>query len=100
MDYCQLELDNFEKQVLNIIFGGDYENNTIFKFIKVVKPQIINDKIEKFETLVKPFMKENGMIDGVMLKGAINLKAPKYAQIVPEKDFLLSSILSDIKNII
>lgn len=96
MNPKQLELDRTEEIVLNALFGGDYKNNAHFKLLETFKPGIVQTYIDKFETIVGPFLNEDGSVNGYMLKQALSTKYPKAKDIVPDSNFMLSDLSNQI----
>ena len=96
MNPKQLELDRTEEVVLNALFGGDYKNNAKFKLIETFKPGLVQTYINKFETFLGPFLEENGQVNGYMLKSAIQTKYPNLINIIPDSNFRVSDLVSDV----
>lgn len=82
MSDIQTELDKAEEFVLTKLIGN--VNNPIisnkiqiFCIMRNIDiPQTINEYINKFEELSKPFMTEEGYYDGKKLSSALALKYP------------------------
>ena len=99
MDNKQIELDSFENTVLQTVFGPDWRNSKGFKVIEFMRPGLVQGYINKFEEVVLPFMNDDGSINGVFLKKALELKNPNIAEIVPNKNFLLNDIVREVTKI-
>lgn len=99
----QIELDKVEKHVLITLFGKEAipEKTSIALRMMNINP---NDIIKKFENLMIPIMKDDGIIDGKMLKKILQIS--KYNEIahlftIPDADFFLSDIyITAIKDFI
>ena len=91
----QMELDIVEEHLLTCLFRD--ANNPQFSstaksfFIMSGKDPIatLNSCISQFETLVRPFLKENGYVDGNKLSQLIEAKFNKQ---VPISDFRLIDV--------
>ena len=99
MDNKQIELDSFENTILQTLFGPDWRNSKGFKVIEFMKPGLVQGYINKFEEVVLPFMNDDGSVNGMMLKRALEFKSQTLAEIVPNKNFLLNEILKDVTKI-
>lgn len=87
-DLQQTELDIFEEAVLNDLWGGTTPTakaNVVMAFAGID----LNKIIQKFEAFTKPFMTDQGLVKGSLLKAAASLKYPKFAEMIPESDFRL-----------
>lgn len=74
VDIKQQELDMFEKQILTDLFGGYEAHHLVYKFglFKLdLKPKV-QKMIHDFESLIKPIMNEEGLVDTAKLKRYIN----------------------------
>lgn len=100
MNPKQLELDRTEETVLRALFGEDYRNSPQFKLLEAFKPGIVQTCIDKFETLVGPFLNDNGSVNGYMLKQALGAKFPKAKDLVPDSNFMLSDLSVEIIKIL
>lgn len=100
MNEKQLELDRAEEIVLRALFGNDYKNDSKFKFIETFKPGMIQSYINKFESFLGPFLEENGQVNGYMLKSVIKSKYPNLINIIPDGNFRISDLASDVINMI
>lgn len=96
MTQKQIEMDAFENKVLSSLFGSDWRNSKEFKFIELFKPGVVQTYINKFETLVEPFMNENGTVNGYMLKQALAIKGSMFADLIPDRDFVLSNVADEV----
>jgi hypothetical protein len=59
----------------------------------------MNKTIQNFENFVKPMLKDDGRVDGVLLNKLIASKFPKLSQMLPKDDFRLveaSSAISEV----
>lgn len=90
----QNELDKIEKHILISLFGKESipEPTAITFKLMNINP---NKYIQKFENFMQPLMKENGQIDGKILKKIIQFS--KYKNIfesfsIPDTDFYLSDM--------
>ena len=61
-----------------------------------------NDYIKEFEDKIQPFLRENGMVDGLFLARMLKTWKPSLAKIieVPENDFRLSDFVEDMAKIL
>lgn len=96
-DRKQMELDAFEKSALELIFGKDYEGNPKYMWVSKFFPDIIQKRIDSFESFIKPFMDNDGKIDGAMLKSLANGKFGSLESIIPNQPFYLSDISASLK---
>lgn len=96
MDNKQIELDAFENTILKSFFGEDWKHNNSFKLLEIMRPGFVQNYIDKFETLVTPFMNDDGLINGVLLKKTLEIKSPSIASVIPEKNFGLQEISKEI----
>ena len=95
----QMELDAFEKSALELIFGKNYESNQKFMWISKFFPDVIQKRIDSFESFISPFMDADGKIDGSMLKSLATGKFGALESIIPNKPFYLSDISASLKMI-
>jgi hypothetical protein len=94
-DLKQVELDKAEEMVFNKFWGStqpDKITSTILNMLGID----INDYIQAFENRVKPFMRDNGLIDGMKLKQVVSLKSPKLAETIPPHDFRLCDLVEGV----
>lgn len=99
----QNELDKVEKRILIALFGKEDipERTAIALRMMNINP---NDIIRKFENIIIPIMKEDGIIDGKLLNKLLRMS--KYFEIthiftIPDADFCLSDIcLTSLKGIL
>lgn len=95
----QAELDMFEEQILDALFGGHqpefFELGKGFFTVNIANE--IQQVINRFEQTVLPFMDSQGRIDGVLLKNKLPVK---WANIIPDNKFRLVDTCSDILLII
>lgn len=92
----QIELDAFEQGILSGIFGDNWQNSKEFKLIEAFKPGYIQRYIDRFETLIDPFMREDGLVNGYLLKKAVEIKSPFFADIIPNREFRLSELSAEV----
>lgn len=71
----QKELDLLEQQILTDIFGGYNPENFVIKFgiFKYDLTPRIQKMITEFEDMIKPFMNNDGYVDGTKLKSVIDI---------------------------
>ena len=96
----QIELDCFERGVLNMLFGEDYENNKMYRLATLTYGNQINDYISRFEALMEPLMLDNGLVNGAKLREIVGVKYPQYKELVPATNFRLMSLLNIVNSII
>lgn len=88
----QMELDMVEEHLLTCLFrdANNPQFNSTAKSFFVMSGKdpiaMINSSITQFETAVRPFLKENGYVDGEKLSRLI---AVKFNKQVPIGDFRL-----------
>lgn len=99
MSRKQMELDAFEKSVLELAFGKNYESNPKFMWISKFFPDVLQKRIDTFEQFIGPFMDDDGKIDGVLLKGLAKGKFGALETIIPSKPFYLSDVSASLKMI-
>ena len=99
IDRQQMELDAFEKSALELVFGKNYESNPKFMWISKFFPDIIQKRIDSFESFIKPFMDSDGKIDGTMLKSIATGRFGALESVIPNKPFYLSDISASLKMI-
>lgn len=86
----QAELDMVEEHVISCLFGNPNApqvNSTVkmgLSFLGKNPIQVINLSILQFEDFIKPFLKENGYVDGNKLAQLIEIKFNKQ---IPIGDF-------------
>lgn len=93
----QMELDAFEKSVLELAFGNNYQSNSSFMWISKFFPGIIQKRIDAFEQFIIPFMDDDGKIDGAMLKGVAGGKLGSLKSAIPDQPFYLSDVSATLK---
>lgn len=98
-DRKQLELDAFEKSVLELIFGKNYETDQKFLWISKFFPDVIQKRIDSFEQFVGPLMDADGKIDGVLLKSVAAGRFGAFNSIIPNQPFYLSDLSATLKTI-
>lgn len=94
-DLKQMELDKAELMVFNKLWGGPEPDGAFLTILKMFGIDI-NKYIQSFENCVKPFMKDNGLIDGIRLRQVLSLKSPKLSEMVPPHDFRLCDIVEGV----
>lgn len=74
VDIKQQELDFVEQQLLTDIFGGYTSDKFVFRygFFKLDLSSKVQKAINDFESFIKPYMDENGMVDATELKKMFN----------------------------
>jgi hypothetical protein len=102
-DVKQQEMDIAEEVAMKIFFGGtelDAKTQWLLKFLDID----INHQIKNFENLVRPLLKDNGLVDATLAKGLAATKYPLLSNIIPNKDFRLVEVVegfaSTIKKIL
>ena len=95
----QMELDAFEKSALELMFGKNYESNQKFMWISKFFPDIIQKRIDSFESFISPFMNDDGQIDGALLKSLATGKFGALESVIPNKPFYLSDVSASLKMI-
>ena len=98
-DRQQMELDVFEKSALELVFGKGYENNPKYMWITKFFPDVIQKRIDSFESFIGPFMDADGKIDGALLKSLATGKFGVLESIIPNKPFYLSDVSASLKMI-
>lgn len=86
-DLQQHELDLVEQKILTDIFGGyspEYFKINIAGIFSKDLSDYVQKYINLFEETIKPFMDEQGMINGDKLKSVIK---PDIAKYIPEMKF-------------
>lgn len=96
-DRKQMELDAFEKSALELVFGKNYESNPKYMWVSKFFPDIIQKRIDSFESFIKPFMDEDGKIDGAMLKSIAVGKFGSLQSVIPNQPFYLSDVSASLK---
>ena len=94
-DLKQVELDKAEEMVFNKLWGSTQPNQMFITVLNMLGIDI-NDYIQAFENRVKPFMRDNGLIDGNRLKQFVSLKSPKLAETIPPHDFRLCDLVEGV----
>ena len=97
MDRQQMELDAFEKAALELVFGKNYESNQKYMIVSKFFPNVIQQRIDSFESFIRPLMDEDGKIDGTMLKTLATGKFASLNSIIPNAPFYLSDVSSALK---
>lgn len=96
----QIELDAFETIILKSVFGDNWQQSKAFLFLNTFKPNVVQNYINRFETVVEPFMSENGAVNGYLLKTALQAQNSMLADIVPDREFRLTDIARDVIKLI
>lgn len=99
-DRKQMELDAFEKSILELAFGKNYENNMNYKWVQKFFPNVIQSRIDSFESFLSPFMDSDGRVDGEMLKTFATGRFGALESVIPNKPFYLSDISTSIKTML
>jgi hypothetical protein len=82
-----------------MVFGEDYENNNLYRLATLTYGNRINEYISQFEGIMRPLMLDSGLVDGNKLRQIVSIKYPQYADVVPAKNFRLTSLIDIIKSI-
>jgi len=98
-DRKQMELDAFERSVLELVFGKDYQSNTNFLWVSKFFPGIIQKRIDSFEQFISPLMDNDGRVDGSLLKSLANGRLGQFKSIIPDQPFYLSDVSASLKMI-
>ena len=106
----QTELDMAEEHILTCLFGDIHSpkvNTFVETFLAMRGKSLvgtINEYLVKFETLIKPILKENGYVDGAKFS---NLMKVKFNKDITIQDFrlieltrALEPMLMNIKSLI
>lgn len=91
----QAELDAFEKAVLM----GLFNQPTIPEWADLaLSLQGIDAQayVNKFESIMKPFLKDNGLVNAETIRKLVNMKYPKYVALVPDQDFRLVDVVQKV----
>jgi hypothetical protein len=94
-DLKQVELDKAEEMVFNKLWGSTQPDKTSLAIMSMLGIDI-NDYIIAIENRVRPFMKDNGLIDGLKLKQVVSLKSPKLSETIPSHDFRLCDLVEGV----
>ena len=94
-DIKQAELDAAEELLFNRVLGGTQLSPTADFILKTLNIDV-NNYIQKFESLIKPFMSDTGMIQGALLRQAIAVKSPKASELIPPHDFRLKDVVEGV----
>ena len=94
-DLKQFELDKAEEKIFIKLWGSTQPDTTTLTILNMFGIDI-NKYIIAIENHIKPFMKDNGLIDGVRLRQVVSLKSPKLAETIPPHDFRLSEIVEGV----
>lgn len=92
MTPAQIELDALERAALSAVFGEDFQNSKSFRLVESFFPGRIQTYINKFEAFLKPFLDEEGLVDGAGLKEAVSIYYPEISEVIPGRKFRLSEI--------
>lgn len=91
----QTELDLFEEHLLTCLFkdiNNPQFNSTVKSFLVMSGKNpidILNEAIIKFENIAKPFLKDNGYVDGTKLSKLLEIR---FKQQIPISDFRLIDV--------
>lgn len=96
----QIELDAFEEIILQSVFGAEWRQSKTFQLLNALKPNLVQNYINKFETIAEPFMNENGTVNEYLLKTALQVNNSMLADIVPDREFRLTDIARDVIKLI
>lgn len=97
-DLKQNELDKAEERFFNSIFGSttlDDKTQWLLKFLNID----INKQIQNFESIMKPVMLDNGLVNASLLRSLASKEYPLLSNIIPEKDFRLVDMVDNFSNI-
>lgn len=97
LDRKQMELDAFEKSILELAFGNNYQSNPSFMWVSKFFPGILQKRIDSFEQFISPFMDSDGKVDGAMLKSLANGRLGSLKTIIPDQPFYLSDVSATLK---
>lgn len=92
VDVKQQELDIAEEVAMKILFGSttiDAKTQWLLKFLDID----LNNQIQNFENLVRPLLKDNGLVDSTLAKALAATKYPLLSNIIPSKDFRLVEVV-------
>lgn len=96
MNPKQLEMDAIEEVVLQAVFGADWRGSKLFLLLNAYKPNLVQNYINRFESIVEPFMSESGTINGYLLRNALQGKHPTLAELIPDREFRLTDVAGEI----
>ena len=68
--------------------------------LKQTELDIAEEKLIRFEDMVRPFMNDSGYVDGSRLKHTLESFKPKLALFIPEREFRLSELADEIEPVI
>jgi hypothetical protein len=90
-DLKQAELDIVEQKILTELFGGYNPENMVLKkgIFKINVAEDVQKYINMFEDLVKPFMNDQGLLNGAELKQYID---SKIAWMLPNGNFRIGDV--------
>lgn len=97
-DIRQNELDLAEERVLTNLFGSttpDAKTQWLLKFLDID----INDIIQNFESIMKPIMDDNGLVNAELAKSLTATKFPLLSNILPTSNFRLVDAADGVINI-
>ena len=98
-DMRQNELDLAEERVLTNLFGSttpDAKTQWLLKFLDID----INDIIQNFESIMKPIMNDNGLVNAELAKSLTATKFPLLSNILPTSNFRLVDAADGVINIL
>lgn len=98
-DIRQNELDLAEERVLTNLFGSttpDAKTQWLLKFLDID----INDIIQNFESIMKPIMDDNGLVNAELAKSLTATKFPLLSNILPTSNFHLVDAADGVINIL
>lgn len=97
-DIRQNELDLAEERILTNLFGSitpDAKTQWLLKFLDID----INDIIQNFESIMKPIMDDNGLVNAELAKSLTATKFPLLSNILPTSNFRLVDAADGVINI-
>lgn len=94
-DVRQNELDIAEERFFLNLFGSteiDAKTQWLLKFLEID----INEQIQNFESIVRPLMLDNGLIDAALTKSLVSSKYPLLSSIIPSNNFRLVEVVDSL----
>lgn len=98
-DIRQNELDLAEERILTNLFGSTTpvaKTQWLLKFLDID----INDIIQNFESIMKPIMDDNGLVNAELAKSLTATKFPLLSNILPTSNFRLVDAADGVINIL
>ena len=96
MNPKQIEKDAFEEIVLQVLFGANWRDNNLLVLVNAYRPNLVQGFVNKFETLIDPFMCENGNVNGCLLRTALQSRNSFIAELIPDREFRLTEVAKEI----